>query len=99
MMRINIKYLLLLVPGLLFSGCKKYLEQAPDQRTQLNSVEKVSELLVTAYPQASYITFAEAMSDNAADKGTSGGDPINRDPWFYEDVRNRDEDSPDFYWD
>jgi len=97
-MKINKKYILLLVPGLFFSGCKKYLEQAPDERTQLNSVEKVAELLVTAYPRANYITFTEAMSDNAADKGTSGGEPVNRDPWFFEDVKSRDEDSPDFYW-
>ena len=97
-MKINKKYILLLVPALFFSGCKKYLEQAPDERTRLNSVEKVSELLVTAYPQANYMTFTEAMSDNAADKGISDEEPINRDPWFFEDVRNRDEHSPDFYW-
>jgi hypothetical protein len=97
-MKINKKYILLLVPALLFSGCKKYLEQPPDERTQLNSVEKVSELLVTAYPRANYITFTESMSDNAADKGTSGGEPVNRDPWFFQDVNSRDEDSPDFYW-
>ena len=29
-------------------GCKKFLEQSPDQRTQLNSVDKVAELLIAA---------------------------------------------------
>ncbi|MBP1652906.1 MAG: hypothetical protein H6Q26_3063, partial [Bacteroidetes bacterium] len=45
------KHHILLFILLAGSGCKKYLEQAPDQRTQLNSVDKVAELLGTAYPQ------------------------------------------------
>ncbi|PIQ19951.1 MAG: RagB/SusD family nutrient uptake outer membrane protein [Cytophagales bacterium CG18_big_fil_WC_8_21_14_2_50_42_9] len=94
------KYIFLLLSTLTASSCKDYLEQAPDQRASLDSVEDVAELLVTAYPQANYITFTEAMSDNADDKGAAagGGDPINRDPWYFEDVRGREEDTPDFYW-
>ncbi|CAL1520373.1 RagB/SusD family nutrient uptake outer membrane protein [Chitinophaga sp. MM2321] len=79
-------------------GCKKYLEQLPDQRTEVNSPVKVAELLSTAYPRANYIPFLEAMSDNAEDKGTDVNALINRQPWFFQDVTNRDEDTPDFYW-
>ena len=94
------KYILLLFAALTASSCKDYLEQAPDQRASLDSVEDVAELLTTAYPQANYITFTEAMSDNADDKGgaAGGGEPVNRDPWYFEDVRGREEDTPDFYW-
>ena len=94
------KSIFLFIIALTASSCQDYLEQAPDQRATLDSVEDVSELLVTAYPQANYITFTEAMSDNADDKGAAagGGDPINRDPWYFEDVRGREEDTPDFYW-
>ena len=90
--------ILLLTIAVISAGCKKYLEHAPDQRASLNSVEKVAELLITAYPQANYITFTEAMTDNAADKGITTTEFVNRDPWFFEDVRGRDEDTPDFYW-
>ncbi len=96
----NIKIVLtvlIMTTGL--TSCKKYLEQLPDQRTELNSPEKVAELLVTAYPQANYIPFTEAMSDNAADKGTvSQSESVNSDPWYFRDVRYNDRDSPAFYW-
>lgn len=82
-------------------GCQDdYLEQAVDQRTQLDTVEKVSELLVTAYPQADYATFTEAISDLADDKGPNqvDVDEINQDPFFFRDVENKEEGTPDFYW-
>ncbi|WP_026462207.1 RagB/SusD family nutrient uptake outer membrane protein [Adhaeribacter aquaticus] len=82
------------------TGCKDYLEQAVDQRTQLNSVEKVSELLTTAYPQADYATFTEAMSDLAMDKGTNNveTEEVNRNPYFFQDVIDRNQGSPNNYW-
>ncbi|MGH2566361.1 MAG: RagB/SusD family nutrient uptake outer membrane protein, partial [Ginsengibacter sp.] len=52
-------FCLLLVLG---SGCNKFLEKEPDNRAKLDSPEKVSELLGTAYPQANYQPFAETMS-------------------------------------
>src|SRR6476659_5283208 len=53
---------------LIFSaGCKKFLEKSPDNRTELNSPDKVSQLLGTAYPAGSYVAFAESLSDNVTD--------------------------------
>lgn len=98
-MKTTIYYIL--VAGLIFcTGCRKYLEQAPDQRTQLNTVEKVAELLATAYPQADYATFTEAASDNAADKGPGGtvSEDINTNPYFFRDVPDRDQGTPSNYW-
>ncbi|MBT1695642.1 RagB/SusD family nutrient uptake outer membrane protein [Fulvivirgaceae bacterium PWU4] len=80
------------------AGCSDYLEHLPDQRAELNTPAKVAELTASAYPRANYITFLEAMSDNAEDKALSGSDIINRSPWFFEDVPDRNEDTPDFYW-
>lgn len=100
MMRAMKNILLVLTLGIFFAGCSKYLEQAPDQRAVLDSPEKVSELLTSAYPQASYYAFAEAMSDNAGDKGPGIGVVtfMNLDPWTFTDVRSRNQDTPDFYW-
>jgi hypothetical protein len=85
-----------------FSGCNKFLEKEPDNRTTVTSPDQVTQLLVTAYPKANYISFCEAMSDNAEDKGKGGADPesdkVNRDSYFFQDVTSKDLDSPEFYF-
>lgn len=83
---------------LMTTGCKKFLEQPPDNRAVLNSPEKVSQLLGTAYPQANYMAFCESISDNVADKGIGGLDRTIIDPFYFKDVSDNQEDSPEFYW-
>lgn len=84
---------------LLGTGCEKYLEHAPDQRTELNTPQKVSELLVTAYPSGHYMTFAEAMSDNPVDNGTAGTiEQVNADAYFWREVQATNRDTPVNYW-
>jgi tetratricopeptide (TPR) repeat protein len=85
---------------LAFASCEKYLEQPVDMRTQLNTVDKVSELLATAYPQADYATFTESLSDLALDKGNGPVtvDERNQNPYFFQDVPNKAQGSPDNYW-
>lgn len=80
------------------TGCKKYLERLPDNRTELNSPEKVSQLLGTAYPQANYMDFCESLSDNVADKGVGEQDITNADAYRYKDVADNQQDSPEYYW-
>jgi len=80
------------------TSCKKFLEQPPDNRAVLNSPEKVSQLLGTAYPQANYMAFCESISDNVADKGIGALERTNIDPFNFKDVANNEEDSPEFYW-
>jgi hypothetical protein len=80
------------------TGCGDYLEHLPDQRTELDSPEKAAALLASAYPRANYITFLEALSDNSEDKALTTTDIVNYAPWFFEDVADRNEDTPDFYW-
>lgn len=80
------------------AGCKKYLEQPPDMRAELNTPEQVSRLLGTAYPQANYMAFAEAASDNAGDKEAGTIENVNTDPFQFRDVRDDQEDSPEYYW-
>jgi hypothetical protein len=53
------------------TGCKKFLDENPDRRTEINTVEKLGQLLVTAYPDRNYYTFAETASDNAEDKSAA----------------------------
>ncbi len=51
------------------SSCSKMLDKAPDNRTEISTVEKVAQLLGTAYPTYDYLTFTEKASDNSEDKG------------------------------
>jgi hypothetical protein len=80
------------------TGCNKFLDKAPDNRAVVNSPEKVSQLLGTAYPQANYQAFAETMSDNVTDIGNGSSDPVIRDPYFFADTRENQQDSPEYYW-
>lgn len=92
-----------LAAGMLLSSCNKYLEKEPDNRTDLNTPEKVSQLLGTAYPQANYIPFTETYTDNvgdigAGDAGSSDLNTSNADAYFFKDTRSTQEDTPEFYW-
>lgn len=81
-------------------GCKKFLDKEPDNRATIETPEKVSQLLGTAYPQGNYQAFAETMSDNVADLGTNLSDAGNviRDPFYFLDSKENQQDSPEFYW-
>jgi hypothetical protein len=67
-MKLNtIKYILL-SSAFLFSGCSKYLDQEPDMRAQINTVDKVKRLVASAYPGRNSLAMAETYSDNVEDK-------------------------------
>lgn len=80
------------------SSCERYLDVSPDMRTEVNSPEKVGELLATAYPQANYIPFTETFSDNAGDKGSGLAPLTNSDPYHFLDIGDIYQDSPAYYW-
>lgn len=54
------------------TACTNYLNEVQDNRTQIDTEEKVAKLLVNAYTNAQFSEFAESMSDNAEDKGSNG---------------------------
>ncbi|MGG9971406.1 RagB/SusD family nutrient uptake outer membrane protein [Ferruginibacter sp. SUN002] len=85
------------------AGCKKFLDQEPDNRAKLNSPAKVSQLLASAYPQINYQAMAELSSDNVGDNVTNGIDvpswnTLISDYYFYRDNTGVDEDGPESYW-
>jgi len=89
--------------GILFPSCDKYLAKEPDNRATLNTPEKVSLLLATAYPGANYVPFTETSTDNVGDIGfgDAGGADLNTanaDAFFFRDTRSINEDTPEFYW-
>ncbi|MBL0740417.1 RagB/SusD family nutrient uptake outer membrane protein [Chryseolinea lacunae] len=89
---------LLIVTLLLAAGCDDFLSKVPDNRATLDSQEKLSELLVTAYPKGNYMAFCEAMSDNVEDNASGSQSPVNTDPYFWRDGTSTNQDSPENYW-
>jgi starch-binding outer membrane protein, SusD/RagB family len=82
-----------------FTSCEKYLDTVPDNRTEINTPEKIAELLVAAYPVGNYAPFCEIMSDNVSDNyDNSTVQQIYSKPYFWEDVLQIDQDSPQYYW-
>jgi hypothetical protein len=92
--------LLAAVPIFSLLSCKKYLDEAPDNRTEINSVEKVAQLVSTAYPTYDYLTFTESASDNAEDKGVGIGstDEMFDLPYNWVDVIGASTNSTTNYW-
>ncbi|MEO5593137.1 MAG: RagB/SusD family nutrient uptake outer membrane protein [Chitinophagaceae bacterium] len=87
------------------AGCSKTLSKLPDNRTVITNTDQVTQLLTSAYPHASYMSFTEPLSDNAEDKGAAPAtaDPesyqINSQAYRFEDVTTVKYDSPVAYWD
>lgn len=86
--------------AVLFSSasCKKFLDKNPDNRAALTNPKQVSQLLATAYPQGNYMAFCESSSDNVADKGVGAQDRTLLDPFYFRDVSDKDQDSPENYF-
>ena len=83
------------------AGCNSFLDKVPDDRTEINSPEKVKELLVSAYPEAHYMMLAELMSDNSADKGAwllSVYPRRQEEAYFWKDATEETQDTPPYYW-
>lgn len=51
-----------------FTACDDYLDTTPDNRTELDSKEKISDVLVSAYPETNYAAICEFSSDNTEEQ-------------------------------
>ena len=93
-----------IITGLaLLPSCNKYLEKEPDNRASLDTPQKVSQLLATAYPGANYVPMVETYTDDVGDIGSGDAgsadlNTLNADLFFFKDSRAINEDSPEFYW-
>ncbi|MBU2997190.1 RagB/SusD family nutrient uptake outer membrane protein [Cellulophaga baltica] len=89
---------MLLIFALTIVSCEDYLSEVPDNRTEIDSPEKISELLVIAYPEANYMDFAETMSDNVSDKNSELPSELNLANYKWEDNNIDDLDYRVTYW-
>ncbi len=88
-----------LVLGLSIAGCSGFLDETPDNRTKIDNVAKVGEVVTLAYPQGAFLEFADIMSDNALDsEKIERADVTNTEYFFWDVPRTEDQDTPTFYW-
>ena len=96
----NLKITLSLLILISITGCDDFLSEKPDNRTEIDTPSKISELLVNAYPEMSYFEIAETMSDNVFDSGmveTLAKNEQNYN-WLIQ-TESADIDTQAYYWD
>jgi hypothetical protein len=91
------KVISIAVPGLFLLGCDKYLEENPDNRVELNTVEKAAQLLTNAYSGAGY-TFTEWMGNNVSYIGNTQKLPVHNQAFNWEEFTGDGQDTPSYFW-
>lgn len=100
MKRIKILVAAVVLSSLGFVSCSEYLNEMPDNRTQLDSKEKIAELLVSAYPERGSAAFLEVYSDNVFDTGRGHAETRpNTKNFNWEFNEETGPDTPADYWD
>ncbi|MCC9070695.1 RagB/SusD family nutrient uptake outer membrane protein [Flavobacterium sp. F-65] len=95
----NIKIALSLLLLISISSCDEFLSETPDNRTQIDTPEKISELLVNAYPSGgTYMDFAETMTDNVTDGRLGSTLAKNEQNYNWEMEDETDIDTQAGYW-
>lgn len=96
----NSKIFLSLAAILWLTSCNDMLSELPDNRTVVDSPEKISEILVNAYPTGTYMDFTETMSDNTYDtEQTTASREENTRAFKWETITTTDADTPSYFWD
>lgn len=90
----------LMATAVLLTACNDYLDKMPDNRTTIDSEEKIADLLVTAYPTASIAIVNELMSDNTDYYGETNpyGDRFADQVYFWQDVTESSNESSSTLW-
>lgn len=85
---------------LLTASCNEWLNIMPDNRAEVDSVEKINKLLVSAYPETHYILVSEWSSDNVDDFGEDNpnNERILEEIYAWKDVTVTDNEDPKMLW-
>lgn len=84
-----------------FCSCDSYLSHLPDDRAQIDSPDAIKELLVSAYPNSTYMAFCETMSDNVGDRGPNAFDVDGlsfEQSYFWKEQTAISQDTYNYYW-
>lgn len=85
---------------LALASCNDFLDELPDNRTELDTEEKIENLLVSAYPTHDPMLIGEYMSDNVEDTGEDNpySDRFLDQLYAWDDVTETDNSDPESFW-
>ena len=94
------KYLFLGLAALSLASCDDYLDKLPDDRAELNTVDKITQMVTSCYPPNNQTVLAEISSDNVGNNGTSYGvDQLVDELYQFKDVTTTSgNDCPYMVW-
>ena len=79
-------------------ACDSYLDETPDNRQTVTTLEDVSQLLVSAYSEAAY-NFVEWKTDNVVEIKNNTQVPWMTEVFSYEHVVSAEgQDTPNYFW-
>ncbi|MCR5314053.1 MAG: RagB/SusD family nutrient uptake outer membrane protein [Bacteroidaceae bacterium] len=85
--------------ALTMTSCNSFLDKLPDDRAEVNSVEKIKNLLISAYPDHSTAFLMEYSSDNVTDNGDNYTAQPNQDKVYrFQQVTETGNDDPKSVW-
>ncbi|MEL7003578.1 MAG: RagB/SusD family nutrient uptake outer membrane protein [Bacteroidota bacterium] len=81
------------------ASCSDFLDEVPDNRVELDDLDKAGQLVTNAYSNASY-AFTDWMSDNVGFTTGTNLRVSHLEMYNWEDVSTgpNEQDTPDFYW-
>lgn len=88
----------LIACGMTFSSCDDFLNEMPDNRTTINSEQKVKSLLVSAYFDNDYNLFTEYMSDNMDEYQNTYTERFIDELYKWQDPTEVNNESPERFW-
>ena len=94
-------YILTFIAALGLVSCEKFLDQNPDNRASIDTLEEIDYLLTSAYSEHSYATMTELMSDNVHDFHNTQFNKTNRfydEVFAWKDVTESNNESPENVW-
>ena len=82
-------------------SCNDYLDELPDDRIEIDKVEKVKALLASAYPSDTYVRLTELASDNVDDlNGDLNGnyDRFSEQCYRWQEITESDNENAAMVW-
>lgn len=94
------KYSVLSVLLLFLVSCNDFLDETPDNRTTIDSGDKVRKLLTSAYPRDGFATVTELSTDNIVDEGEDNPNniPLFEEMAYWKDINLAGNDDTQSLW-
>lgn len=86
--------------AMIFTSCSDFLDTMPDNRAEIDTENKITSLLVSAYPGNTEVVMAEMASDNAMDNSArfTVESEEHEDAYLWNDITGTNNDSPKSFW-